>query len=151
MSFISSILKANPIGAVVGKVLDGLPLMAAGKAEKQQAILEIEKVVAKRDADVESTLRTELEAKERVLVAELMQGDLFTKRARPAVVYGGLIMICFNYSIAPAVGVPRIDLPTEFWAGWSGIVATWSIGRSVEKSGRQNKATQAITGSKLFQ
>ena len=99
---------------------------------------------------MEETIRAELSAKERILVAELNQGDSYTKRARPTVVYAGLVMIAYNYCMAPSLGIMRIDLPTEFWAGWSGIVATWSIGRSVEKSGKGNKATKVITGSNLF-
>lgn len=148
MSWIGKILGGNPIGAVVGQVIDGI---AGSSEEKARARVEIERLVAQRDADIEATLRTELEAKERVLTAELTQGDLYTKRARPTVVYGGLVMIAYNYCLAPALSVPRVELPMEFWAGWSGIVATWSIGRSMEKSGTSNKVTRAVTGSKLLE
>lgn len=147
MGFISDILKANPIGSIVGKVIDGV---TAGASEKKKAVLEIEKIISQRDADIETSLRAELGAKERVLTAELTQGDKFTKRARPTVVYAGLVMIAYNYCIAPSLSIPRVELPTEFWAGWSGIVATWSIGRSMEKNGKPNKATSVITGSRLL-
>ena len=89
-------------------------------------------------------------------MAELQQGDKFTKRARPLVVYAGLAFIGINYVVVPIVAlvnnvvVEPIPLPTEFWAGWSGIVATWSIGRSLEKRGSQNRVTSAITGSLLL-
>ena len=148
MSWITKILGGNPVTSAIGQVVDGLSGIGS---EKTQAKMEIERLMAQRDADIEATLRSELEAKERVLVAELTQGDLYTKRARPTVVYGGLVMIAYNYCLAPALSVPRSELPMEFWAGWSGIVATWSIGRSMEKSGTSNKVTRAVTGSKLLE
>ena len=147
MSFITDILKSNPIGAALTGVVDSL---TTSSGEKAKAKLEIERLMAKHDSEVEETIRAELSAKERILVAELNQGDSYAKRARPTVVYAGLVMIAYNYCLAPSLGIERIDLPTEFWAGWSGIVATWSIGRSVEKSGKSNKVTKAITGSNLF-
>ena len=91
-------------------------------------------------------MRQELQAKERILVAELTQGSTFTKAARPSVVYYGLAAICFNYSILPFVQwlggeAPQpFELPTEFWLAWGGIVSTWSIGRSAERRGARNKA-----------
>ena len=113
----------------------------------------MEVLLQKRDAEIEETIRTELQAKERVLVAELTQGDSYTKRARPTVVYAGLTFILINYCIIPAIQslagvlVKPFDLPTEFWVGWSGIVATWTIGRSAEKRGARNRLTSIITGS----
>ncbi len=134
----------------VGGVVDKFHLSGE---EKQKFMLEMEALLQKRDSEIEETIRAELQAKERVLVAELSQGDNYTKRARPTVVYAGLIFICFNYCIVPALSkffcapVEPFVLPTAFWAGWSGIVGTWSIGRSVEKRGIQTRFTRAITGS----
>jgi hypothetical protein len=133
--------------------------------QKQQFTLQMQALVQKRDSEIEETLRAELASKERVLVAELSQGDNYTKRARPTVVYVGLAVIVFNYCIVPlllrlvgllgqthaaAASFEPLSLPTEFWLGWSGIVATWSIGRSAEKRGIRNKAVSLITGSKLL-
>lgn len=122
--------------------------------EKQQFQLEMEALIQKRDSEIEASIRSELQSKERVLVAELAQGDSYTKRARPTVVYAGLLFIFINYCLVPIVGkiaigvtIDEIPLPTNFWLGWSGIVATWSIGRSFEKSGVQNSVTRALTGS----
>jgi len=98
-------------------------------------------------------MRAELQAKERILVAELTQGDSYTKRARPTVVYAGLAFIFINYCLVPIIGklfavdIPELSLPKAFWAGWSGIVATWSVGRSFEKRGASNRFVRAITGS----
>ncbi len=137
----------------VGGVVDGFHLSGE---EKQKFKVEMEALLQKRDSEIEETIRTQLQAKERILVAELTQGDSYTKRARPTVVYAGLGFIFYIYCLVPVVAqifnaqMPMMELPTAFWAGWSGIVATWSIGRTVEKRGGGNRVTRAITGSRLF-
>ncbi|MDB6062157.1 MAG: hypothetical protein JWM78_2260 [Verrucomicrobiaceae bacterium] len=165
MSWITDFLgggAANVIGEV-GKIVDQFHM---SDQEKTQFKLEMEALLQKRDSEIEQTLRAEMESKERVLVAELNQGDNFTKRARPTVVYAGLIFIFLNYCLIPAVqylaGKPPvhcaqsasdcviasgIQLPQEFWWAWAGIVGTWTIGRSFEKSNASNRVTDLITGS----
>lgn len=137
---------AKDVVVAVGSVIDKL---TTTDEEKAAAKLELERLLQQDRLHLEETLRIELSAKERVLVAELTQGDNYTKRARPTVVYAGLGMIFLNYVIAPLISTTQMSLPlpAEFWFAWGGIVSTWSIGRSFEKSGVQNKATSAITGS----
>jgi hypothetical protein len=60
-----------------------------------------------------------------------------------------------NYLVVPLVSrisgtadVQPFPLPGPFWAAWGGIVATWSIGRSFEKSNASNKFSQMVTGTK---
>lgn len=131
--------------------------------EKKALLIEVETLVQQRDSELQQSLRQELEAKERVLVAELNQSDTYTKRARPTVVYAGLAFICINYVLVPLLarmlgffgveGVdvsPLTDLPADFWLAWGGICATWSIGRTFEKRGSSNAGSRAITGSKQF-
>lgn len=124
---------------------------ASKRAEFEADLLGL---VSARDSEIEQTLRTEIQAKERVLVAELQQGDNYTKRARPTVVYAGLAIAFVNYVLLPWVAhfaglsLPEINVPTEFWVGWSGIVATWVIGRSAERRGLQNKVVESITGNR---
>lgn len=167
MSWLSNLLggSAGNIIAEVGNVADKFHLSGE---EKQQFKLEVEALLQKRDSEIEQTVRKELEAKERVLVAELAQGDNYTKRARPTVVYFGLGLIFLNYCLVPGIQFLRgkataqcgqgaaatecaitsgIQLPSEFWWAWGGIVGTWAIGRSLEKTGASNRAVRAITGS----
>lgn len=127
--------------------------------EKAKFKLEAAELIQDRDSELEQTLRKELEAKERMLVAELNQGDSYTKRARPTVVYAGLIFIFINYVFFPLLGRisqafgvevdagPLADLPPDFWYAWGGICATWSIGRTFERRGQTNRVTSVITGS----
>ncbi len=152
MSWFSKLFSGS-LGTVVeqvGGVVDNFHLSGE---EKQKFKLEMEALLQKRDAEIEATIRSELQAKEKVLVAELSQGDSYTKRARPTVVYAGLGFIAFNYCFVPIISkvigadITPLDLPQEFWYGWSGIVATWSIGRSAEKRGASSKLTRAITGT----
>ena len=156
------------IGEKIASGVSGLVSSIGGVAdrfiqtpdEKAAFKLEVETLIQKRDSEIEQTIRAELQAKERILVAELNQGDNFTKRARPTVVYAGLVFIFINYVLFPLFSLvatvldakievePLADLPTQFWVAWGGICATWSIGRSMEKRGTQNAATHAITGNK---
>lgn len=137
---------AESIGSVVDKFVHT-------KDEKAAVMLEIEKLAHSAASELEETVRTELGAKERIMVAELQQGDSYTKRARPTVVYAGLGFLLLNNIIMPWIAhysgqeIPTIELPDMFWAGWSGIVATWSVGRTFEKRGIQSKTVSAVTGS----
>lgn len=135
---------ANGIGGIIDQ-------FHTSDEEKQKAKLEIEKLLQQDRNQLQESLRAELQAKERILVAELSQGDNYTKRARPTVVYAGLGFIFFNYVIAPIFFMPGylpISLPLEFWAAWGGIVGTWSVGRTFEKRGVSNKTTSVLTGNK---
>jgi hypothetical protein len=94
------------------------------------------------------------EVSQNIIVAEMQQGDKFTKRARPMVVYSGLLFIFLVHVAFPIYAfftgdpVPEISLPHEFWWAWTGVVAVWMTGRSMEKFGLENKATKLITGGK---
>ena len=140
-------------GELVGKLGGVVERFAAGHLGKKELALEMDKLVAERESDIEQTIRAELSAKESVIVAELAQGDGYTKRARPTVVYAGLAVLAINHVALPwaahfsGQAIPVIELPTAFWAGWSGIVVTWSIGRTMERRGSQNGFTKLATGS----
>lgn len=148
---------------LVGSGIGGLAESVAGIVdrfkltpdEKAAFELELERLAQQAASELEQTMRTELEAKERILVAELSQGDNFTKRARPSVVYGGLAFIGFNYCIVPlckaflpTINLPDFALPAEFWYAWGGIVSTWSVGRTMERRGAKKNLVSMITGSK---
>jgi len=152
MSLISKVLSSG-FGDDVEKVGNVADRFHLSGEEKQKFKLEMEALLLKRDSVVEQTLRSELQAKERILVAELKQGDAYTKRARPTVVYAGLAFTLFNYTIVPVlskingIDISPLELPSEFWYGWSGIVATWSVGRTMEKRGASNPVSRAVTGN----
>lgn len=140
---------ASSIVSSVGDVVDRF---VQTDDEKAKLKLALEQELTKKFQAVEESARTSLQARERILVAELQQGDTYTKRARPTVVYFGLVMIALNYFVVPlitqlALGKAEpFPLPGEFWAAWGGIVGTWAIGRSFEKRGVNNQITRAVTG-----
>lgn len=148
MSWLSGLLRPDKLIGQIGTIIDDL---RTTDDEKNAAKLAMEQLIQQREAQVEETIRAELGAKERVMVAELQQGDNYTKRARPTVVYAGLAFILFNYVLPNYLPIEKaVDLPAEFWIAWGGIVATYSIGRSMEKRGVRNQVVQGITGSKLL-
>ena len=138
------------VGGLIGPASQIIDDLHVSGEEKAMARLKMESLIQERESEVEQTIRKELESKERIIVAELQQSDNFTKRARPSVIYAGLVFIAWNYVVAPTAGLGSFELPSEFWIGWSGIVATYSIGRSAEKRGVRNKMTAGITGTNLL-
>lgn len=117
------------------------------EADKAQAILEVQQALQERENRV-------IDAQRSIIVAEMEQGDEYTKRARPTVVYAGLLFIFLVHVVFPmaeafgAQDLPNLSLPTEFWWAWTGVCGIWVIGRSAEKRGAKNKILEAITGGK---
>ena len=141
----------------VGNIIDDLNLSSE---EKEQFKIQMAQEVRKDREMTEATIRRELEVTERVIVAELQQGDVYTKRARPTIVYAGLSFIGLNYVFFPVLNwfvqvvayflvadltgfpaVPKLDMPEEFWWMLGSVVSVWSIGRTVERRGVSNAFT----------
>ena len=152
MSWISRTLGLTGEGFIAGvsKLVRNFKLPPE---EETKFLVSMEKLLQRRDSEVEQTIRAELQAKERLLVAELQQDDNFTKRARPTVVYFGLLVIAYNYCVIPTIQLSKaipltpFVLPTEFWVAWGGIVTSWVLGRSAEKRGSSHKAVSLLTGN----
>ena len=157
MSFIKDFFSGGIEG--VGKAVRGvLDELRVDDEEKAAAALKLEALFQADRMAREETHRKEIEAQQAVLVAELQQGDTFTKRARPSIVYAGLAMMAWNFCIVPSIAffaalngyagpeVTPVDLPVGFWASWGGVTATWSIGRTRERMGKQDRVTKAILG-----
>jgi len=127
---------------------------AATETEKLATQLQLQQMLETR----ESTL---LETQRAIITAEMAQGDGFTKRARPSIVYFGLVAIGLVHVLLPMVAwvylvttgsalsnMPTIVLPEQFWLTWGGVCSIWIIGRTTERFGLTNKITAAITGGK---
>jgi hypothetical protein len=101
------------------------------RAAKQWLQEQAFKVTEQQSKEIIATVN----ARSAVVVAELNQGDNYTKRARPTVVYAGLFFIFYCYCLAPLpflVG-EQVSLPAEFWFTWGGVCSVWSIGRTAER------------------
>ena len=118
---------------------------SATELEKSQAQLMLQELIGKREDAL-------LEVQKSIIVAELQQSDNFTKRARPSVVYVGLLFIFLVHVVFPVISwfskevLPPLSLPTDFWWAWGSVVSIWAIGRSAEKYGISNKLVNTITG-----
>ena len=147
MSWFSNLFAGN-ISDIVKETKNIVDEFHFSGEEKAELNLKLEDLAQDKFNTLQDNLKLELESKQKIILAELNQGDNFTKRARPTVVYMGLVMILFNYCIAPLISEQPFELPAEFWIAWGGIVSTWTVGRSFEKAGKGNKASNLVTGSK---
>ena len=124
----------------------------------------IQNLIINRDADRDKyaaeTMQVELESRATMIEAEMAQGDKFTKRARPTLVYAGLVMFFLEFIVRAGLVIRGLDMPEgtivpgPFIIGWSGAVSVWMVGRSAEKisqikngnSGGGSKILKAIMG-----
>ncbi len=122
------------------------------EGEAARIKLEIQKAISDRETALVTSQRD-------IITAELNQSDNYTKRARPTLVYAGLVFIALIHVILPIIAwgalmisgepldnMPSIKLPPEFWWAWGGVCSTWIIGRTAEKRGAKNNVVSMITG-----
>lgn len=147
-------------GGIVSSIGEVADKFIETSEDKKKFKLEMESLLQKRDSEMEQTARSELEAKQNILVAELQQGDTYTKRARPTIVYVGLAVTVFNYCLIPLIqmfmgheinAIKPFELPMEFWVAWAGVTGTWTVGRTLERNGYRNRVTSFITGNSISQ
>ena len=55
--------------------------------------MDVQRLINDREKQIHDTYKHEINASKEVIVAELQQSDNFTKRARPTVIYAGLLFI----------------------------------------------------------
>jgi hypothetical protein len=125
--------------------------------ERKEFALRHEALISDRLKAMGEQIIAQYQMVQEIIAAEMASGDNYTKRARPTVVYAGLAMIAVNYLLVPMTQqlfgdgtVEPYPLPVEFWAAWGGVVGLWTVGRSAEKRGINNKATTVITGNKAL-
>lgn len=122
-------------------------------AEKAAAQIQLQEMLQKRENML-------VDAQRSIIVSEMQQADGYTKRARPTLVYAGLLFIFLVHVAFPIIAylskeaLPALSLPEEFWWAWSGVCGVWVLGRSAEKRGVIQKGGVAgqlvgmITGNK---
>ena len=133
-------------------VVDRVWPPAADPKDKLAAQVAMEQLLESRESQL-------LDTQKSIIVAELQQGDAYTKRARPSVVYVGLGAFVVVHVLMPLVRwgltlagqteaaiLPDISLPGEFWAAWGSVTGIWSIGRTMERRGLGGKVVDMISG-----
>ncbi len=99
--------------------------------KKLEVQMELQKLLEQRE-------NTVIEAQRSIIVAEMGQGDAWTKRARPSIVYAGLLFIFAVHVAFPIITyitkhqLPQLALPSEFWWAWTGCCGIWMVGRTLE-------------------
>lgn len=123
----------------VTNMVDELTTTDEEKSKLKNALTSIENNVTLKYIELEAKT---VEAKRDVMVEELKQDDKYTKRARPTVVYAGLVILFINHVLLPWITfftgstLPNINLPAEFWLAWGGVCGVYAFSRSTEKRGR---------------
>ena len=131
------------------------------RQNQRRFVTDMEQMVQQRESEIELTIRAELEAQKSIIIKELEQGDTYTKRARPTVVYAGLIFIALELLGLRHIILNALDLGPQakdiiassdsvfkyFLTAWAGVVGVYSVGRSMEKRGTRNAWTAGMTGS----
>jgi len=114
--------------------------------EKAEMKLKMKKLELEAHNQISLTMQKENEVKRDVMVAELQQGDSFTKRARPMFIYAMTGLIVANYFILPLLKMPPIELPEQMWNLMTIAFSVYAIGRTFEKTGVAGKLTKKIMG-----
>lgn len=153
MPFLSKILGGG-VSELVDSVSNVVDKFTLSKEEKQTFKLEMQSRLMQMEQNLEDSYRAEIEARSEIIKAEMAQGDKFTKRARPTIIYVGLAFIFFVHVLLPTVAyvsgaesMPDFSLPAEFWWAWGTVVSVYGAGRSAEKLGIVNTVTNLATGS----
>lgn len=156
MSFFKNLF-SNGFSNVIEKVGDTADKLFTSKEELESFKIELKKLENEAQAkaidhslQVEKMIHeAEMEAKDMqktVITEELKQDDKFTKRARPSVIYFGLVAVALNHIILPYIAfftektIPEINLPGEFWWAWGAVVGVYAGGRTMEKMKQTPKA-----------
>ena len=128
MSFLTQLF-AGGAKELASTITDGVANLKDSHLSKRELGLKIEEMVSKHNDGLLAKASELIKAKSQIMIAELQQGDAYTKRARPTVIYVGLAAM-----IAQGFGhYTHFVLPETFWYAWAGAVGVYSFGRSKEK------------------
>lgn len=139
----------NIVSETVGGIFKGIDSLTTTDEEKLKLKNEATKIQNELVMKLEEYEKTVVEKKAEVMVAELQQGDNYTKRARPTIIYVGLLAVVLNNILFPwvtwvaltfaenAIKLPSIELPAEFWYAWGGVAGIYAFRRTSEKVGEK--------------
>jgi len=127
------------LGDIIKPITDLIDNLNTSDEEKltlKNKLVQIQNEAQTKLLEYESSV---VKAKSDIMVAELKQDDNYTKRARPTVIYAGLVILLINNVILPwityfnGMSIPSIVLPDAFWFAWGGIAGVYAFGRTKEK------------------
>ncbi len=145
MSFLSDLMSGG-IGDIVKGVKDVVDEFHTSDEEKAGIMERVEAAVTARMQVVSDQVQARFKMVQGVIEAEMKNGNGFTKAARPSIVYTGLGIHLIN-ALGQMFGMEPIEIDENFTYVWGGVCGVWIVGRSYEKGGNSNKASQIITGN----
>lgn len=129
--FASSI---GPAFQGIKDLIDQFHMSPDEKAKAQQAIADAQQKAADAARDYDVKLN---DIAGQNIRAEESTDDKFTKRARPAVIWMGNLLILWNYAVVPVFGahwhLQPATIPDAFWWTWGTVVTGYVFSRGVEK------------------
>lgn len=146
MSFKLSDILTGGVSSLVDKAVDIFDDLHISKEEKAEISLKLREAAIKEQESMGRLIQARFDVVTKVIQAEMAQGDSYTKRARPSVVYFGLLM--FGAQILAQFWNITINVPQDFVVAWTGVVGIWMVGRSAEKYAGVKSWTAPITGNK---
>tara|TARA_B100000029_G_scaffold137614_1_gene132508 strand:+ start:368 stop:823 length:456 start_codon:yes stop_codon:yes gene_type:complete len=127
------VLKSAVSGEAFSLVKDVVGKFIGDPDQRHKAEMEVQALAAQREAQLEETLRSRMAMTSDIIKSEMSQGDTFTKRARPMLVYWGMVLVTVDHLASLFIERQLPDLPEQFWLAWGGVVSIWIVGRSAEK------------------
>lgn len=149
----------SALGSAIGPVFDGLTkvigefhMSPEEKAQAQQAIADAQAktIQAAQDANIQLN-----NIAGQNIRAEETNGDAFTSRARPAVIWVGVFAIFWDYCLLPTIAMvwskalPPVILPDFVWGVWGTIVTGYVFNRTAEKVAAMPGDSQVNVGGFL--
>lgn len=99
------------------------------QAEFMQAQADLQKAQIAENEQLNATAGANIQAE--------AKGDWFTRDARPAVIWGGLLILFINYGllafVPPKFGYKPMAFPDLFWQVWGICVTGYIFTRSADK------------------
>lgn len=128
-------------------------LEADYRESEQRFRVQLQQQLLAREREIERTIRDEMNARKSVMLAELNQGDRYTRRARPTIIYAGLVLIGLElFGLRPLIlgmigASPSVidgsnSIFTSFLYVWGAVAGVYTIGRSSEKLGAVRRQVQ---------
>ena len=158
MSFNLASLLGGGLAETFKSIVGTFKLSPEKKAEIEAAISENEYLIRMKEYELQvrgmDMEAATIDAQKSIIVAEMQQSDAYTKRARPTIVYAGLLAIFLAHIIMPYIShftrntVPDISLPTDFWYVWGAVCSVWFVGRTLERKGIGGGVVRKINGDK---
>lgn len=133
------------LGGLVKEIGGIVDQFHVSKEEKTQLQIALEDAANRQFEIIERSVQARYAAVAKVIESEMAQGDNYTKRARPTVVYAGLFFF-FLESIGPLLGA-ELKISPDFTYAWAGVVGVWMVGRSYEKVKGPGEKSRWVTGN----